>query len=86
MSCQPATVCSLTAERPTAILPRMTFGLSSGATFMHRLFQLYIYEKYKERGGQPVFHPGDLTPFTSLLTDIYNLASSSDYVLRGQTP
>lgn len=45
-----------------------------------------VYEKYKERGGQPVFHPGDLTPFTSLLTDIYNLASSSDYVLRGQTP
>lgn len=39
-----------------------------------------IYEKYKERGGRPVFHPGNLTPFTSLLTDIYNLASSSDYI------
>ena len=24
-----------------------------------------VYEKYKERGGRPVFHPGDLTPFTS---------------------
>ena len=22
-----------------------------------------VYEKYKERGGRPVFHPDDLTPF-----------------------
>ena len=28
-----------------------------------------VYEKYKERGGRPVFHPDDPTPFTSLLTD-----------------
>ena len=27
-----------------------------------------------------MFHPGDLNPFTSLLTDLYNLASSSDYI------
>ena len=27
-----------------------------------------------------MFHPDDLTPFTSLLTDLYNLASSSDYI------
>ena len=39
-----------------------------------------VCEKYKERGGRPVFHPDDLTPFTSLLTDLYNLASSSDYI------
>lgn len=39
-----------------------------------------VYEKYKERGGRPVFHPSNLMPFTSLLTDIYNLASSSDYI------
>lgn len=39
-----------------------------------------VYEKYKERGGRPVFHPDDLTPFTLLLTDLYNLASSSDYI------
>ena len=39
-----------------------------------------VYEKYKERGGRPVFHPDDLTPFTSLLTDLYDLASSSDYI------
>ena len=38
------------------------------------------YEKYKERGGRPVFHPDDLTPFRLLLTDLYNLASSSDYI------
>lgn len=34
-----------------------------------------VYEKYKERGGRPVFHPDNLTPFTSLLTDLYDLAS-----------
>ena len=39
-----------------------------------------VYEKYKERGGHPVFHPDDLIPFTSLLTDLYNLASSSEYI------
>ena len=27
-----------------------------------------------------MFHLDDLTPFTSLLTDLYNLASSSDYI------
>lgn len=39
-----------------------------------------VYEKYKERGGRPVFHPEDVAPFTSLLTDLYNLASTSDYI------
>ena len=39
-----------------------------------------IYEKYKERGGSPVFHPDSLTPFTTILTDLYSLASSSDYI------
>lgn len=39
-----------------------------------------IYEKYKERGGSPVFHPDDSSPFTTILTDLYSLASSSDYI------
>ena len=39
-----------------------------------------VYEKYKERGGRPVFHPEDIAPFVSLLTDLYNLASSFDYI------
>ena len=39
-----------------------------------------VYEKYKERGGRPVFHPADIKPFTDLLTELYNLASSSDYI------
>ena len=39
-----------------------------------------VYEKYKERGGRPVLHPADIEPFTTLLTDIYDLASSSDYI------
>lgn len=39
-----------------------------------------VYEKYKERGGRPVFHPANIEPFTTLLTDIYDLALSSDYI------
>ena len=39
-----------------------------------------VYEKYKERDGHPLFHLDDLIPFTSLLTDLYNLVSSSDYI------
>lgn len=39
-----------------------------------------IYEKYKERGGRPVFHPEDMIPFTELFTNLYDLASSSDYI------
>lgn len=39
-----------------------------------------VYEKYKERGGRPVFHPADIKPFTTLLTDIYDLGLSSDYI------
>ena len=34
----------------------------------------------KERGGSPVFHPDDSSPFTAILTDLYSLASSSDYI------
>ena len=39
-----------------------------------------IYEKYKERGGRPVFHPADIASFVSILTELYNLASASDYI------
>ena len=39
-----------------------------------------VYEKYKERGGRPVFHPDDIAPFTSLLSDLHNLAATSDYI------
>ena len=39
-----------------------------------------MYEKYKERGGHPVFHPKEPTRFTDLFTDIYKLASSSDHI------
>lgn len=43
-------------------------------------FFLAVYEKYKERGGQSVFHPDNLIPFLSLLTDLYDFASSFDYI------
>ena len=39
-----------------------------------------IYEKYRERGGCPVFHPEDMSLYIELLVTLYNLASSSDYI------
>lgn len=39
-----------------------------------------IYLKYVERGGQPAFHPGDLSGFSRHWTNLYHLASSSDYI------
>lgn len=39
-----------------------------------------VYEKYKERGGRPVFHPADIASFVSILIELYNLASASDYI------
>ena len=39
-----------------------------------------IYEKYLERGGRPVFRPDDLTPFQLLHKNLYNIASSDDYM------
>ena len=39
-----------------------------------------VYEKYKERGGRPVFHPSDIKPFTDLITELYDLAAASDYI------
>lgn len=39
-----------------------------------------IYAKYCERGGQPVIRGADVNQYVTLLTDIYALASSSDYI------
>ena len=39
-----------------------------------------IYQKYKERGGKPVFRPKDTTRFVNVLDEIYALASGSDYI------
>lgn len=39
-----------------------------------------VYEKYKERGGCPVFRPDNVGAFTHLLSELYELASSSDYI------
>ena len=52
----------------------------NGLEFSHAPSLPAVYEKYKERGGRPVFHPDDLASFTSILTDLYDLASSSDYI------
>ena len=39
-----------------------------------------VYEKYKERGGRPLFHPENIDLFTGLLSDLYNLVAMSDYI------
>lgn len=39
-----------------------------------------IYEKYRERGGQPVFHLKNLTAFEDVWHKIYLSASSTDYI------
>lgn len=41
---------------------------------------LAIYEKYLSRGGRVIFHPSDSIPFTTLHSDLFNIASSNDYV------
>lgn len=39
-----------------------------------------IYAKYCERGGFPVIRGADVSQYAAILTDIYTLASSSDYI------
>lgn len=39
-----------------------------------------VYEKYLERGGQPVFHPEDPAPFRELMEELFCIASSEDYI------
>lgn len=39
-----------------------------------------IYDKYKERGGRPVFHPNDSTGLCEEWEDLFEIANSSDYM------
>ena len=39
-----------------------------------------IYAKYCERGGLPVIRGAGFSQYSTILTDIYTLASSSDYI------
>lgn len=39
-----------------------------------------IYAKYVERGGLPVFHPGDSSTYERLLSELFIIAASSDYI------
>lgn len=39
-----------------------------------------IYEKYKERGGLPAFHPEKPEAFQNILEQLYQQAASSDYI------
>lgn len=40
----------------------------------------HIYEKYVQRGGHPCFHPDNLSEFEALLQNLYEIASSDNYV------
>lgn len=39
-----------------------------------------IYAKYCERGGEPVFHPLAVKPYLQLMSRLYSLAGSDDYI------
>lgn len=39
-----------------------------------------IFEKYRERGGKPAFHPEKPQAFSDLLSELYTLAASADYI------
>ena len=39
-----------------------------------------IYEKYKERGGRPVFTPDDSAPFLAVWNEMVEVAGSADYM------
>ena len=39
-----------------------------------------IYKKYRERGGQPSFHPENTAPYTRRLEALYTLAATDNYV------
>ena len=39
-----------------------------------------IYRKYQERGGRPVFQTSQLSAYHDILDQLYNIASSPDYV------
>lgn len=43
-------------------------------------FMSAVYEKYKERGGLPVFHLEDSKNLQTLFEKLYDLASSYDYI------
>lgn len=39
-----------------------------------------VYEKYAQRGGCACFHPKSLAPYDRILSRLYDIAASSDYV------
>lgn len=41
---------------------------------------LSIYDKYKERGGRPVFHPNDRALFQEEWEKLFEIAGSSEYI------
>ena len=69
----------LTVAKRIAIVHLTAFGHFPGAIF-YAPFMPAIYEKYKERGGLPVFHLEDTMHFEVIFKQLYELAASSDYI------
>lgn len=40
----------------------------------------YIYTKYTDRGGRPVFTPSDQSSFSEIMSDMLSIAGSDDYI------
>ncbi len=40
----------------------------------------FVYQKYCQRGGQPVFRPEDVSGFLAVLDALYALAGGTDYI------
>lgn len=39
-----------------------------------------IYQKYRERGGQPAFHPSNLSSFEKIWGELFETAASADHI------
>lgn len=39
-----------------------------------------IYDKYMERGGRPTFHPNNIDPYLAILSELYGVADSMEYI------
>lgn len=56
-----------------------SFGVWSGAHFYGSALSS-VYDKYKERGGRPVFHLNQTSEIPERLNQIFEIAGSSDYI------
>lgn len=82
------------AGREYALSPGDCVFISCRASYAHTCRDLWslkwchfnsptlsgIYEKYVERGGTPVFRPGDISAYRGVWERLWSIANSSDYI------